>query len=186
MVTMERAISASTPVRRVSPRLAFCPVCGQEQTGKPASKIGSPEDALCTGRCTGAWHVLIALRQCESTSAKLADRRRAESETRLEHAPTLSQLLLGRWRAGRLGRPAGRPDRAALADASPGLRCLCGDVAEWLGRGLQSLVQRFESARRLQSSVHAGLSGSSVCLFPARYSPSALTAASVRVREECR
>jgi hypothetical protein len=24
-----------------------------------------------------------------------------------------------------------------------------GDVAEWLGRGLQSLVQRFESARRL-------------------------------------
>jgi hypothetical protein len=44
--------------------------------------------------------VLIALRQCESTSVKLADRRRVESETRLEHAPTLSQLLLGRWRAG--------------------------------------------------------------------------------------
>ena len=28
------------------------------------------------------------------------------------------------------------------------MRCQ-GDVAEWLGRGLQSLVQRFESARRL-------------------------------------
>ena len=84
----------------MSPRLAFCPVCGQEQTGKPASKVASPEDALCTGRCTAAWHVLIALRQCESTSARLADRRRTESETRLEHAPTLSQLLLGRWRAG--------------------------------------------------------------------------------------
>lgn len=26
-----------------------------------------------------------------------------------------------------------------------------GDVAEWLGRGLQNLLQRFESARRLQS-----------------------------------
>jgi hypothetical protein len=26
---------------------------------------------------------------------------------------------------------------------------LSGAVAEWLGRGLQSLVQRFESARRL-------------------------------------
>ena len=26
-----------------------------------------------------------------------------------------------------------------------------GAVAEWLGRGLQSLVQRFESARRLIS-----------------------------------
>ena len=25
-----------------------------------------------------------------------------------------------------------------------------GAVAEWLGRGLQSLVQRFESARRLE------------------------------------
>ena len=25
-----------------------------------------------------------------------------------------------------------------------------GDVAEWLGRGLQNLVQRFDSARRLQ------------------------------------
>jgi hypothetical protein len=28
-----------------------------------------------------------------------------------------------------------------------------GAVAEWLGRGLQSLVQRFESARRLRSSL---------------------------------
>ena len=30
-----------------------------------------------------------------------------------------------------------------------------GDVAEWLGRGLQSLVQRFESARRLEDSASA-------------------------------
>jgi hypothetical protein len=39
-----------------------------------------------------------------------------------------------------------------------------GAVAEWLGRGLQSLVQRFESARRLCRSVlqgfFFGLSGS--------------------------
>ena len=28
-----------------------------------------------------------------------------------------------------------------------------GDVAEWLGRGLQSLVQRFESARRLVTGI---------------------------------
>ncbi|MET0938834.1 MAG: hypothetical protein ABWY51_06395 [Gaiellaceae bacterium] len=40
------------------------------------------------------------MRQCESTSALLADRRRAETETRQDHAPTLSQLLLERWRAG--------------------------------------------------------------------------------------
>ena len=33
---------------------------------------------------------------------------------------------------------------------TPGLGLVhAGDVAEWLGRGLQSLVQRFESARRL-------------------------------------
>jgi hypothetical protein len=31
---------------------------------------------------------------------RLADRRRVESEGHLEHAPTLSQLLLVRWRAG--------------------------------------------------------------------------------------
>ena len=132
----------------MSPRLAFCPVCGLEQAGKPASKIASPEDALCTGRCTAAWHVLIALRQCESTSVRLADRRRTESETRLEHAPTLSQLLLGRWRAGDW---AVLPEdvSARLSGQTAGLRCLRGDVAEWLGRGLQSLVQRFESARRL-------------------------------------
>ncbi len=30
-------------------------------------------------------------------------------------------------------------------------------MAEWLGRGLQSLVQRFESARRLYPPVDAGL-----------------------------
>ena len=84
----------------MSVRLAFCPVCGGEQTGKPASQVASPEAALCTGRCTAAWHVLIALRQCESTSAVLAHRRRNETETRQDHAPTLSQLLLERWRAG--------------------------------------------------------------------------------------
>ena len=28
-----------------------------------------------------------------------------------------------------------------------------GDVAEWLGRGLQNLVHRFESGRRLKSPI---------------------------------
>lgn len=32
-----------------------------------------------------------------------------------------------------------------------------GDVAEWLGRGLQILVRRFESARRLQTGLHGPL-----------------------------
>jgi hypothetical protein len=75
-------------------------VCGAEQVGKLASDVGSPEAALCAGRCTGAWHVLIELRKCESKSMRLADRRRVESEDHLERAPTLSQLLLVRWRAG--------------------------------------------------------------------------------------
>ncbi len=68
--------------------------------GKLASEVGNPEMALCAGRCTGAWHVLIALRQCEATSERVAVRRRTETDARQEHAPTLSQLLLGRWRAG--------------------------------------------------------------------------------------
>jgi hypothetical protein len=34
---------------------------------------------------------------------------------------------------------------------------LRGDVAEWLGRGLQSLVQRFESARRLLAVLVSAL-----------------------------
>ena len=34
-----------------------------------------------------------------------------------------------------------------------------GDVAEWLGRGLQNLVQRFESARRLQFQFFPCLGG---------------------------
>ena len=29
------------------------------------------------------------------------------------------------------------------------IQCKRGDVTEWLGRGLQNLVRRFESARRL-------------------------------------
>ena len=36
-----------------------------------------------------------------------------------------------------------------LGREEDGYDCLSGAVAEWLGRGLQSLVQQFESARRL-------------------------------------
>ncbi len=30
----------------------------------------------------------------------------------------------------------------------------CGDVAEWLGNGLQNRAQQFDSARRLQGNGH--------------------------------
>ena len=43
--------------------------------------------------------------------------------------------------------------------------CSPGDVAEWLGRGLQSLVQRFESARRLRGLEPSRLRGSERILF---------------------
>ena len=46
----------------------------------------------------------------------------------------------------------GRDRDAVTAPATIALR---GDVAEWLGRGLQSLVQRFESARRLHLIVRS-------------------------------
>ena len=38
---------------------------------------------------------------------------------------------------------------STLGREGDGYDGLSGAVAEWLGRGLQSLVQRFESARRL-------------------------------------
>ena len=46
------------------------------------------------------------------------------------------------------GRATGSPATAARMRRS-------GDVAEWLGRGLQSLVQRFESARRLAETARS-------------------------------
>ena len=108
---------AGRPPRRIGRRLAFCPVCGGEQRDKPASEVGRPEDALCPGQCVAAWHVLLALRVCESTSELVADRRRVEWEAKTPPAPVLSELLLGRWRSGdwsvapedvssRLARPA--------------------------------------------------------------------------------
>lgn len=88
------------PPRQTARRLAFCPLCGGEQADKPASGVGKPEDALCAGRCTSGWAVLVALRSSESTSSLVADRRRTESEAHEPHAPVLSELLLTRWRAG--------------------------------------------------------------------------------------
>jgi hypothetical protein len=43
----------------------------------------------------------------------------------------------------------GDNERAREVDTAVARMAVRGDVAEWLGRGLQSLVQRFESARRL-------------------------------------
>ena len=36
---------------------------------------------------------------------------------------------------------------------------LSGGVAEWLGRGLQSLAHRFDSGPRLETRYDAGISG---------------------------
>lgn len=95
-----RLASPRTLARYSSRRHAFCPLCGQEQIDKLALKVRSPEAALCIGRCALAWQVLRALRACESENELVAARRRTEWETRESHAPTLSELLLGRWRAG--------------------------------------------------------------------------------------
>ena len=32
-----------------------------------------------------------------------------------------------------------------------------GDVAEWLGKGLQNLVQQFDSARHLQTGTYSSV-----------------------------
>ena len=88
------------------------------------------------------------------------DRPRARCDLRRSAHPART----GRRRAGlrrRASHPIGRdaraprshlpPPRAASLARSTGATMRShGDVAEWLGRGLQSLVQRFESARRLR------------------------------------
>ena len=43
-----------------------------------------------------------------------------------------------------------------------------GAVAEWLGRGLQSLVQQFESARRLLSCLAHPAAGTTDARFVSR------------------
>jgi hypothetical protein len=87
-------------VRSVPRRRAFCPLCGGEQQDKLASEVATAEAALCAGRCTVAWQVLTALRLSESGNEQVVARRREEWEAREPHAATLSEILLGRWRAG--------------------------------------------------------------------------------------
>jgi hypothetical protein len=65
-----------------------------------ASDVRRVEDALCPGRCDTAWHALAALRLRESSSMRVATRRRVEYESQQPHPPALSELLLLRWRAG--------------------------------------------------------------------------------------
>jgi hypothetical protein len=65
-----------------------------------ASDIRQVEDALCPGRCTTAWRAVTALRVRESSSSRVAARRRIESETLQPHLPVLLELLLQRWRSG--------------------------------------------------------------------------------------
>ncbi len=96
----ERPASPAPIATRSAGRRAFCPLCGREQADKPVSKVASPEGALCAGRCAVAWRVLVALRLSESGNERVATRRRVEWETSQPHSSTLSELLLGRWRAG--------------------------------------------------------------------------------------
>jgi hypothetical protein len=86
--------------RAHSQRHAHCPLCGEEQVAGLVSEIGNAEDALCSDRCAAAWHALTVVRRCESLNEALATRRRLELGAGQQHAPTLSELLLERWRAG--------------------------------------------------------------------------------------
>jgi hypothetical protein len=65
-----------------------------------ASDVRDVEDALCPGRCQTAWLAVTALRLRESSSSRIAARRRTESESQQAHLPVLSELLLLRWRSG--------------------------------------------------------------------------------------
>src|SRR5689334_684510 len=90
---------SATPVGS-NRRHAYCPLCGQPRAEMLASDVRHVEDALCPGRCDTAWRALEALRSRESSSARIATRRRLEYESQQVHQPALSELLLLRWRAG--------------------------------------------------------------------------------------
>jgi hypothetical protein len=90
---------SATPVGS-NRRHAYCPLCGQPRAEMLASDVRHVEDALCPGRCDTAWRALEALRSRESSSARIATRRRLEYESQQAHQPALSELLLLRWRAG--------------------------------------------------------------------------------------
>jgi hypothetical protein len=91
---------APAPRVRAAARHAYCPLCGREQVEQPVSDLRKLEDALCPGRCGVAWRALVALRVRESASGRVAARRRTEYENQQPHVPSLSELLLMRWRAG--------------------------------------------------------------------------------------
>jgi len=87
--------------RRGSARHVHCPLCGDEQLDRPLSEVApGAESALCSPRCIAGWHALAAVRDAESASDAVATRKRLELETGRRPAPTLSQFLLERWRAG--------------------------------------------------------------------------------------
>jgi len=90
---------SATPVGS-NRRHAYCPLCGQPRAEMLASDVRQVEEAVCPGRCETAWRALEALRSRESSSARIATRRRVEYESHQAHAPALSELLLLRWRAG--------------------------------------------------------------------------------------
>src|SRR6187200_1274300 len=69
---------------------------------------------------------------------------RCSAAARTPRAGRLSCQTTGTLATARGARPRARAPAGATMRPP-------GDVAEWLGRGLQSLVQRFESARRLIS-----------------------------------
>ena len=70
------------------------------------------------------------------------DEQQNDDDERNETATNVHSGLLYSVDAGTTAQAEGRIRPLATMGAR-------GDVAEWLGRGLQSLVQRFESARRL-------------------------------------
>ena len=86
--------------RPSSQRHGHCPFCGEEQLDRLLSEIGNAGDALCSARCAAAWRALAVVRGCESVNEALATRRRLEWGAGQQLAPTLSELVLGRWRAG--------------------------------------------------------------------------------------
>jgi hypothetical protein len=94
------AVTLSGPSRSPSRSHAYCPLCGRARRQTFLSDVRGAEDAVCPGRCADAWRVLAMLKQRESESERIQMRFRSEYAGQKPHLPTLSALLLRRWRAG--------------------------------------------------------------------------------------
>ena len=128
---------ARSPARAVSSRRPCSP--------RPALHQGPAGDGGLGGRVRAAPHANGRLVRGARDLLEKPDQQQDDDDERQKSATDIHTFLL----VACPEKTGERRNRLRLRAASMGAR---GAVAEWLGRGLQSLAQRFDSARRLSGA----------------------------------